>query len=583
MHPVNSQELPHELAAGNGFSIGYRGKTLLSKIDPIGQSERIIQNVHTAEGTLYLCPSPLYGYGLNFLLDNLKNNSAILCIEADNLLYEFSLQKMKSLLDVKIGAKKNRIVLLKTEAGPYTAAYLCEAVKKIWGGRSFRRIEMIRLTGGWQLYPDHYNCLVTALQKDIATVWGNAMTLIKLGRLYAKNAVRNLALLPESGDISQLDYGENPVLVLGAGPGMDVMLDKIPAQLSVPQNRPFRIICADTCMTSLKERNIKPDLAVILESQFWNLRDFINTRGQKIPAAVDLSALPASTRVLDGKNYFFWTPWTKLRLFDRLQKLGLLPPGLLPLGSVGLTAVELARSIGCGPVITAGLDFAFTVDSYHARSSPGHLARLASANRFKSLLNAETAYREGTFTLQSESGENVRSDPAMRGYRDLFEAEFSGTDRIFQIKGPGLALGVKELDAADALRLLTSPHPPAAGASMAKTHTDAAGLYAGHKYLHGENKAGEKKAAISGFIKNEMQNLLKLRAFLTGQIPVLVVDLDEILDTCDYLWAHFPECAAAEGRRPPASDLGFLKRVRMEIEPFLKIWEKALIQVQELH
>ncbi|MDR0550696.1 MAG: hypothetical protein LBG72_01615, partial [Spirochaetaceae bacterium] len=51
--------------------------------------------------------------------------------------------------------------------------------------------------------------------------------------------------------------------------------------------------------------------------------------------------------------------------------------------------------------------------------------------------------------------------------------------------------------------------------------------------------------------------------------------LDELLDACDYLWAHFPDCAGRAGRRPPASSVNFLKRVRAEIEPFLVLFKKA--------
>ncbi|MDR0399710.1 MAG: hypothetical protein LBH51_02045, partial [Treponema sp.] len=52
--------------------------------------------------------------------------------------------------------------------------------------------------------------------------------------------------------------------------------------------------------------------------------------------------------------------------------------------------------------------------------------------------------------------------------------------------------------------------------------------------------------------------------------------LETLLDECDYLWAHFPECAETGGRRPGAGDISFLRRVRFEIDPFLKLWDLAL-------
>jgi len=45
--------------------------------------------------------------------------------------------------------------------------------------------------------------------------------------------------------------------------------------------------------------------------------------------------------------------------------------------------------------------------------------------------------------------------------------------------------------------------------------------------------------------------------------------LSVLIDECDYLWAHFPDYSG--GVKPKLSDLSFLKRVRTEIEPMLKL------------
>jgi hypothetical protein len=384
------------------------------------------------------------------------------------------------------------------------------------------------------------------------------MTLIKLGRLYTRNAVRNLALLPEQGDISDIDFGAAPALVLGAGPSLDGLLrgllEGFGGAAGDPHKRPFRIICADTCIPSLMAWGIKPDLAVILESQHWNLGDFVGGRGWGIPAAMDLSALPASGRVLGGPVFLFATPWTELRLFRRLEAAGLFPSGLSPLGSVGLTAAAIALKAGSGPVLTGGIDFAFTLDSYHARSSPGHLSRLARGNRFRSLLNAPAAFRPGTFAGISKNGLPVRSDPAMRGYRDLFEQEFSGEKRLRDIDGPGLPLGIKSLSMDEALDLL-------AGSGGLPPFSPLA------------SKGRNCREALGTFMREEKDRLIRLRDFLSGGASSAREEPEGLLDECDYLWAHFPECAGTGGRRPPAGDISFLKRVRAEIDPFIRLWD----------
>ena len=539
---------PLELPARRGFSISYRGKTLLSRIDPVAQGERLTAEIPVNEETLYFCPSPLYGYGLAAFLRRLPGSSAVLCVEADEKLFEISQKAFgQQLFNESPNLASLRPLALVQASQPEK---LCDFVRKTWGERRFRQVEELRLGGGWQVFPQLYGDFVHTLRQEMAVEWGNAMTLIHLGRLYARNLIRNLAVLPEGENITALDFGHSPVLVLGAGPSLDSILDGLPAA----GQRRFKIICVDTCLPALHERSIQPDLVVILESQHWNLRDFSGARGQKIDAAIDLSALPASARVLGGKRFFFATPWTELALFRRLGEAGLLPEIFIPLGSVGLNAVALALRISSGPVLTAGIDFSCTLDSYHARSTPGYLALERTQCRTKSLINAAAAFREGTFTALSKTGQTVRSDPAMRKYRDLFEREFGGKARLLDIAGSGLPLGVKTVSLAEAFAILNKSGD--GGARSVSPHNSA-----------------DKREKIAAFACREKEILNALKKTLSGESPPDPARLEGLLDTADYLWAHFPECAGTGGRRPTAMNVGFLKRVRTEIEPFLKCWE----------
>ncbi|MDR1587156.1 MAG: DUF115 domain-containing protein [Treponema sp.] len=551
-------DIPEKIEARRGFSVSYKGKNLLSTIDPIGQAERTVETLPLLERTLYLCPSPLFGYGLELLLSKLEgvSDSALLCVEADKGLFEFSLTALNPAIKSNPRFKYTNI----GEGG-----MLCAFVRDCWGPRRFRRIQPIRLTGGWRLTPEIYDSLEESLRREIALDWGNALTLTKLGRRYIRNALRNLALIPRFPSAAELNYGFDPVLVLGAGPSLDDLLDNLarrfPEKLRQPESRPFRIICVDTCLPCLHERGVVPDLAVILESQHWNLRDFIGARNRKVSAAMDLSALPATGRILTGGLFLFTTPWTSLRLFGRLKEAVLLPTALAPLGSVGLSAAELACRLSRGNIITGGIDFSFTLDAYHARSSPGHLDRLRRHNRFHSLLNADAAFAAASFSAPSKSGLPVRSSPAMRNYRNLFEQEFAVNPRLFDINSTGLPLGIKTAGMEEALDMLeTGPARRPEAADMEPRDNQPP-----------EDAARPSAPELAAFIGREEDRLSLLRAILTGGTAG-AEKLETLLDECDYLWAHFPDCAGAGGRRPPASDTGFLKRVRAEIDPFLKLW-----------
>jgi hypothetical protein len=540
------------------------GKTLLSGIDPVRRAERTADAVCITDKTLYFCPSPLYGYGLERFLSRLEAlapNSAVLCVETDSELFELSSKNIPSFL---VQNKKLHITNV------CDIAELVSLVRSKWGGMAFRRIETIRFTGGWQLSAQVYDSLCDALRREIAVDWSNALTLTKLGRLYIRNFLRNLTLIPYYHSIANLSFGSSPVLVLGAGPSLDEILDFLCLRFSHEilaktlgndSDRPFKIICVDTCLGALKDRGIVPDLVIILESQHWNIRDFLGCYDWNVSAAVDLSALPASARILCGQGFLFFTPWTHLRVFERLKDTGLLPAVIPPLGSVGLTAVELARRLTSGKILCAGLDFSFTADKYHARSTPGHRSCLNRQTRFRRILNSVT-YETAVLAAVSKTGVSVSTNPIMKNYRDLFEQEFASDKRLFDINGSGLSLGVNTLSLEEAVSLLRD--------------TDKVNVQENVNLFPpcASSRSGGVDAKLLSFFEGEKKRLQELRGILTGDAASDKERLNILLDECDYLWAHFPDCAG--GRQPEIEDITFLKRVRAEIDPMLKLFISVL-------
>jgi len=525
------------------------GITLLSPHDPVRRCEKTADAVAIKDRTLYFCPSPLYGWGVARFLSLLEKEapgSGVLCIEADPELYELSLKNIEACVT---GNSKFRITNITQ------AEELLAFVNDNWGARIFRRVEIIRFTGGWRLSADLYDSLCETLRNGIASDWSNVLTLTKLGRLYIRNAFRNLDLIHQYNSITEISFGDSPVLVMGAGPSLDETLDALAEcfadTLGDPGKRAFRIVCVDTCLGVLKERDIKPDIAVILESQHWNLNDFIGCKGWEVSAAADLSALPQSTRVLGGQGFLFMTPWTNLRVFKRLREKKLLPAGIEPLGSVGLTAVEIARRAGSGKIIISGLDFSYTADKYHTRGTPGHRAALNTQSRFKRIVN-KAAFGDYSFAAVSKSGISVKSDPVMRHYRDLFEQEFGGTERIFDIEGSGLPLGARTLSIEEAVNVLSQEQR-------------VSGNFQKRKYKGAE----EKKQELNFFTGNEMEMLEELKDILTGGKAADKRRLGFIIDECDYLWAHFPDFAG--GLNADIDNLSFLKRLRAELDPMIDL------------
>lgn len=540
-----TNEEPRLLAARRGFSLRYRGKTILSAIDPIAQAERAAAAAPVFKQTLYVVPSPLLGYGLDLLLARATEDSGVLCVEAD-----------AGLCSIMKPLEHERIRYLHTAS----AAEACSFVRREFGSRKFRRIVVVRLSGGYSIEQTAYDAIELALRADIGTLWSNAMTLVRLGRRYALNAFRNLARIPSAEKLRASCFGTCPVLVLGAGPSLDDTLDGLRPlfQATRSTERAFRIVCVDTALPAVLARGIEPDLVVALEAQHWNLRDFIGARGMHCALAMDLSALPASASVLSGRLFLFSIPWTPLRFFDRLEAAGLAPPRFSPLGSVGLTALEIALRSTSGPVVFSGLDFAYGIGAYHARGTPSRIARLSQTTRFQPIIDPVPAFRTGTLWASGKDERRVRTDPALRSYRDLFDREFCRSSRVFDAGSSGLPLKSTRVSTETAHAILNEAS--ASEETVASLPDDAA-----------------SRLQCARFVAEELQKLDSLLDVLRGA----AVDFDKelLLDDCDYLWAHFPECAGADDR-PRSTDLSFLKRVRAEIDPFRKALRLALADLQ---
>jgi hypothetical protein len=86
--------------------------------------------------------------------------------------------------------------------------------------------------------------------------------------------------------------------------------------------------------------------------------------------------------------------------------------------------------------------------------------------------------------------------------------------------------------------------------------------------------SGDLSRRLVDFANREINALIQLRGFLTGELSAASGRLESLLDSLDYLWAHLPVCAGREGERPPASDIAFLKMVRAETDPFLRLWSR---------
>lgn len=557
-----SDESPALVETARGLSVAYGDRFLYSRYDPAKAAIAAAKAIQILPETLVLCYSPLLGYGLKDLLARLPPSCMVLAVERDERLMALSLSAIDR-------------AILEDPRFRYARASEPEAiisyVDGFWNKGPFRRCARLELSGGAALHPSFY-ARVTQLADDyVSRFWRNRITLIKLGRNYARNFFRNLETLAASvplednaplADIAPLantDPIARPILIAGAGPSLE---STIPFMRE--RREDLHILAVDTALPTLRDAGVTPDAVVLVESQYWIDKAFIGFRGSRIPLYADLTARPGAVSSLGGQVRFFRTEYAEAKYLSRFKDYGIDIPAIPPLGSVGLTAIALARYLAAKglPIFFTGLDFAWGRGYTHSRGAPAARAALDGNGRLTPLSGSHAAEKPGSEATLGRDGEYAITDPALRGYAENLGYAFARDQLLFDIGGRGIDAGCARLSLAEAGELIErfTDNVPATGESSTVR----------------ASKPITAQTAIRGFLSGERTRLEELVGILTGngwrdrkpdganessaeRVRRLVTELD-------YLFLHFPD-----GHRGYEDSQSFLNRVRVEAGYFLKI------------
>ena len=567
-------EQPALIDTGKGFSVSYLGRLLYSRYDPLRIPLGIIKSTPLRNETLIICPSPLLGYALAELLDTLSEDCLVLAIECDETLMAFSVAQIPEQV-----LKHPRFRYIRTSSPAKAVEYIDGL-----GLRPFRRCLRLDLSGGSALNGRFYDDTVKLVDGYIQQYWRNHFTLMKLGRNYARNFFRNLPTLASSTDAGTLIErdltGKKAILVAGAGPSLDV---------SIPFIRSHRkelfILAVDTALRSLEDSGVAPDAAVLVESQFWIERAFTGFRASRIPLLADLTARPSAVAALGGERAFFLSEYANLRYLRRFLDSDKAIPVIQPLGSVGLVALELASDIAKKyahqetPIFFTGLDFSWGRGLTHSRGAPAANEERMQANRFAPAGSRVPSVSPGVIASTGKDGEVAFTDPALSGYAQLCAEAFAQSTglksrQIFDLGTTGLDMGFTRATAAAAEMKLAEATPVQAATEIPGIATKTADR-ARLTDSDPDDRVAQKKA-IRIFLESEKEKLETVRSVLTGTIDIENANdfLSREIRDMDYLFAHFPD--AYKGYR---NDPDFLKRVRVELEYFLKTINTAITEL----
>lgn len=543
MNLETNNDKPCLVDTGQGLSVLYKGRFLYSRFNPSQAAERLAQNSQIRENTLILCCSPVLGYGLETLASRLPKNCFVLILEADKELYNiYDTNKIPKNFGIISPEQLSNLHNLINKKNSTTSNGI-----KIPHQGTFRRCLRLDFSGGTNLYNKTYEIINQNIDILISSFWKNRMTLVKMGRLYHKNFFRNLWKTPFCSKYKSESINK-PILIVGAGTSSDLFLDLLKEIDNIDKEKIY-IIAVDAAFTALLQRNIQPDAVIAQESQYAINRAYLGTKNTKTRIYADLSSRHSLLDLSSSKDIVFYsTEFASTFFWDNLRKKDLLPKEIIPLGSVGNTATEIALNLRENeniPIFTIGLDFSFPAGQTHCKGSMQHKNVLINTNRINPIGNPSSAFNVTSKKINNES-DSFYTDYTLFGYAQLFNTKYSKIENLYTLTNKGINLGIPYIQNESFFDLIKKINTNTEQTFVSNLEVDKTKLH-----------------LIKEFYEQEEKDLLELRDALSYGTKKLK-EIEKILLEKEYLYLHFPDGYEL------STETQFLKRVRAEIDFFLK-------------
>ncbi|MCL2481472.1 MAG: DUF115 domain-containing protein, partial [Spirochaetaceae bacterium] len=400
---------------GDQYTVLYKNTFIYDKNTPIKKIDQKIDNIEIKNNTLVLIPSPVLFYGLKSLYKKLPENCFILCIEYEKELYELKERAESDYLP--------EIEYMNITNHDFFINFF-DTRKELY---FIKHILFLPLNKGYLLNKDFYTECYDILKRNLKQFLKNSLTLYSLGKRYYKNLILNIPSWSKGKDIKELKI-DRPIVITGAGESVEKALPLLKNNRNL-----FKIIAIDTSLKTLINFGITPDFVIAVESQIYNIFDFLGNTSTSTSLIADMTTYPLTSRIFTGEKYYFISSFSSSNFLDTLQKENLAPTFIPPLGSVGITALYIASMISSSFIFYTGLDFSFMIGKTHAKDSPPITNTLINWTKLSEKNNYHVSIIGNLIEAGKCCNKTIYTTPVLKSYAEIMDNIISRNNRIYSL------------------------------------------------------------------------------------------------------------------------------------------------------
>jgi hypothetical protein len=394
---------------------GGRPFTLHSTVDPLQEAERLVSTQYKSGNNTCLVYGFGLGYHLDALLEKVPANACVLVVEPQISIFKLAL----AVRDLRPLLGSARVFWAVGESVDQIPAHFGEVFRVI----SLEGFSIIAHRPSIRLCGEYFNVLDDLCRKWIVAVGGNFLTNVQAVRKYLSNTLENILAVVENPPIRKLfgRFRNVPALVVSAGPSLDRNLDLLRVM-----ERSAVIICVDTSLGPLYRAGIKPHFVLAGDSSEYNLKHIEGLGETGAVLVAEPMTHPGIVSQFKGEKFIMSFNEALMRkLSGFMGDFGKIKAW----GSISTGAFDLARCLGCDPIVFVGQDLSFPGGRYYAHGTYQERRWLRDLGCSITLdgIHGRRMTNENNIDATDIFGLPVRTSKVLEAYRQYFDREISQT------------------------------------------------------------------------------------------------------------------------------------------------------------